>query len=90
MTITVSGKATQRGDLLYHNGMQLWGYVGDPGIIEIEGPSGQKTKQAFTNGGIIAGKKRLSWHTPLDFEIASKDISKYQAMLDKLKEVLGD
>jgi hypothetical protein len=50
----------------------------------------QVVKYAFTTGGFINGKKQLSWHQPIVFESTSRDISKYQALLDAAHLHFGD
>jgi hypothetical protein len=90
LMITVAGKNTQVGDELWHNGLRLWARVTEPGIVTINGINDQKVKYAFTNGGLINGKKQLSWHQPIVFESTSRDISKYQALLDAAHAHFGD
>lgn len=79
---TIAGKPTVVGDELWHNGLRLWAQVTEPGIVTIKGINDQKVKYAFATGGTINGKKQLSWHQPLVFDVPSRDVTKYQALLD--------
>lgn len=87
---TIAGKPTQVGDELWHNGLRLWAKVTAPGIVTIKGINDQSVKYAFAAGGLINGKKQLSWHQPLVFDVPSRDISKYQALLDTAHAQFGD
>jgi hypothetical protein len=87
---TIAGKQTEVGDELWHNALGLWAQVTAPGIVTINGINDQKVKYAFTEGGKINGKRQLSWHFPLVFESASRDVTKYQALLDKAHTLFGD
>jgi hypothetical protein len=82
MSILIAGKATQVGDELWHSGLRLWTRVTEPGIVTIKGINDQVVKYAFATGGTIQGRKLLSWHQPIVFDVPSRDISKYQAVLD--------
>jgi hypothetical protein len=88
--ITVAGKNTLVGNELWHIGLRLWAKVTSPGIVTINGVNDQVVKYAFTTGGLINGKKQLSWHQPIVFESTSRDISKYQALLDAAHLHFGD
>jgi hypothetical protein len=44
--------------------------------------NGQVAKYTFTTGGLINGKPQLAWHQPLVFDVPSRDITRYQALLD--------
>jgi hypothetical protein len=90
MSTTIAGKATKIGDELYHSGLRLWAKVTSPGIVTINGINDQVVKYAFTTGGFINGKRQLAWHMPLVFESTSRDISKYQALLDAAHLHFGD
>lgn len=82
MSTTISGKPTQVGSELYHLGLRLWCKVVAPGIVEVHGINDQKVRYTFTTGGLINNRKQLSWHQPLVFDVPSRDITKYQALLD--------
>jgi hypothetical protein len=88
--ITIAGKPTTIGDELYHSGLRLWARVTANNIVTINGVNDQVVKYAFTTGGLINGKKQLSWHQPIVFESTSRDISKYQALLDAAHLHFGD
>jgi hypothetical protein len=79
---TIAGKSTKVGDELWHRGLNLWAKVTAPGIITINGVNGQVAKYTFTTGGLINGKPQLAWHQPLVFDVPSRDITRYQALLD--------
>jgi hypothetical protein len=51
-------------------------------MVTIHGINDQKVKYAFTDGGKINGRRQLAWHQPLVFDLPSRDVSKYQALLD--------
>ena len=78
---TIAGKSTKVGDELFHLGLRLWARVTEPGIVTIKGINDQTVKYTFTTGGLINGKKQLAWHMPLEFDVPSRDITKYQAIL---------
>lgn len=78
----LAGKPTAVGDEIYHAGLALWCKVTEPGIVTINGVNGQKVKYAFSDNGKINGRKMLYWHMPLRFESSSRDVTKYQALLD--------
>ena len=86
---TIAGKPTQVGNELFHNGLKLWCKVVAPGIIEVKGVNDQIAKYAFTTGGLIQGRKLLSWHQPLVFDVPARDITKYQALLDTAYQQFG-
>jgi hypothetical protein len=79
---TIAGKSTKVGDELWHSGLRLWAQVTATGIVTIKGINDQTVKYTFTTGGLINGKKQLSWHQPLEFDVPSRDITKYQALLN--------
>jgi hypothetical protein len=90
MSTTIADKATKVGDELWYNSLGLWAKVTAPGIVTIEGINGQKVKYPFTAGGLINGKKQLSWHQPLVFDAPTRDVRKYQELLDKAHSLFGD
>jgi hypothetical protein len=87
---TIAGKTVNINDELWHIGLRLWARVTAANIVTINGVNDQVVKYAFTTGGLINGKKQLSWHQPLVFESTSRDISKYQALLDAAHLHFGD
>lgn len=87
--ITIAGKTTQVGDELWHNGLKLWCKVVAPGIVEVHGVNNQVVKYAFATGGTIQGRKLLSWHQPIVFDVPVRDISKFQALLDTAYQQFG-
>jgi hypothetical protein len=87
---TIAGKTVNINDELWHRGLNLWARVTAANIVTIKGVNDQVVKYAFTTGGLINGKKQLSWHQPIVFESTSRDISKYQALLDAAHLHFGD
>ena len=90
MSTNIAGKATKVGDDLYHSGLRLWAKVVSPGIVEIHGVNDQKVRYAFATNGLIQGRKQLSWHQPLVFDVPTRDITKYQALLDAAYAQFGE
>lgn len=80
--ITIAGKTVNVNDELWYESLGLWAKVTAPGIVTINGVNNQKVKYAFTNDGKIGGKIRLSWHQPIQLSLPTRDISKYQALLN--------
>ena len=86
---TIALRPTQVGDELYHSGLGLWCKVTAPGIVTINGINNQFLKCAFTTGGLINGRKQLSWHQPLVFDVPARNITKFQALLDTAYQQFG-
>lgn len=80
--ITIAGKNTNVGDELWYDALGLWARVTEEGIITVKGVNDQVVKHRFTNDGKIGGKVRLSWHQPIKLSLPTRDITKFQALLD--------
>jgi hypothetical protein len=87
---TIAGKPTQVGTELWHQGLGLWAQVSAPGVVTINGINGQKISHGFTTGGFINGRRMLYWHQPLVLDSQSRDITKYQALIDAAYTQFGD
>lgn len=80
--ITIANKTVNVGDELYHVGLRLWAKVTAPGIVTIKGVNDQLVRYAFATGGLINGKEMLMWHQPIKLSLPTRDITKFQALLD--------
>lgn len=88
MSVKVSDKKVKNGDMLYNTAMQMWGEiigVDDDGTAQMlfRGAGRNNELQVtITDGGYLHGKRVIYWHEPLRLDIAIKDISAYQAVID--------
>lgn len=87
----ISGKQATIGSELWHIGFRQWAVVTQTApdtTVELTDLSGRKYSFVATDGGLIAGRRQLYWHQPLMLDVPERDISKYQAFVDTLTQVL--
>lgn len=86
--ISIAGRAVAVGDALYHTNLRMWGVVNryDTGaaVLRFDLPDSRFREVHIQQGGVSQGIRVAYWHAPLELDLPSANVVRYQNIVNHL------